>query len=45
MEGTTIFAGHGKPWAAQMPRIKAVAITSLVHVAKTITPADIAGLT
>jgi AcrR family transcriptional regulator len=41
MEGTTIFAGHGKPWAAQMPQLKAIAITSLVHMARTITPAEI----
>lgn len=41
MEGTTIFAGHGKPWANQMPQLKSLAITSLVHLAKTITPAEI----
>lgn len=42
LEGTTIFAGHGKAWAAQMPQIKAIATISLVHLAKTITPDDIA---
>ncbi len=41
MEGTTIFAGHGKPWAAQMPQLKAIAITTLVQMAKTISPADL----
>jgi AcrR family transcriptional regulator len=41
MEGTTIFAGHGKAWAAQMPEMKAIAIKSLVHLVKTITPGDI----
>jgi AcrR family transcriptional regulator len=43
MEGTTIFAGHGKAWAAQMPEMKAIAIKSLVHLVKTITADDIAG--
>jgi AcrR family transcriptional regulator len=41
MEGTTIFAGHGKPWAHQMPQLKALAVTALVQLAKTITPAEI----
>lgn len=41
LEGTTIFAGHGKPWAPQMPQIKAIAVTALLHMAKTITPAEI----
>lgn len=41
LEGTTIFAGHGKPWASQMPQIKAIAVTALVHLAKTITAAEI----
>lgn len=41
MEGTTIFAGHGKAWAAQMPQLKAIAVTALVHLAKTITSGDI----
>ncbi|WP_353199261.1 TetR/AcrR family transcriptional regulator [Sandarakinorhabdus sp.] len=41
MEGTTIFAGHGKPWAHQMPQMKALAVTALVHLAKTVTPAEI----
>lgn len=41
MEGSTIFAGHGKASAAQMPRLKGIASTALVALAKTITPADI----
>lgn len=41
MEGTTIFVGHGKKWADQMPQLKAIAITSLLNLARTITPADI----
>ncbi len=41
MEGTTPFSGHGKPWEEEMPRMKAMATMSLVHLAKTITPQDI----
>lgn len=41
LEGTTIIAGHGKAWAGQMPQMKAIAMASLVHLAKTITPGDI----
>ena len=41
MEGTTPFTGHGKPWEALMPRMKAMATMSLVQLAKTITPQDI----
>ena len=41
LEGTTIFAGHGKPWAAQMPQLTGIAVTALVHLAKTITSAEI----
>ena len=44
LEGTTIFAGHGKPWAHQMPQLKALAVTSLVHLARTITPDEIPAL-
>jgi AcrR family transcriptional regulator len=44
MEGTTIFSGHGKPWAHQMPQMKSLAVTSLVHLARTITPAQVQGL-
>lgn len=41
LEGTTVFAGHGKAWADKMPQMKAIAIRSLVHLAKTIGPGDI----
>lgn len=41
MEGTTIFGGFGKPWEAQMPQMKALAVKSLVHLAKTVSPGDI----
>lgn len=41
MEGTTMFSGFGKPWDAHMPQIKAIALKSLIHLAKTITPEEI----
>ncbi len=41
IEGTTIFAGHGKAWEGRMPGLKSLSITALVHLAKTVTPADI----
>ncbi|PZQ60824.1 MAG: TetR family transcriptional regulator [Sphingomonas taxi] len=44
MEGTTPFAGYEKPWAHKMPAITALAAKSLVELAKTVTPRDIAGL-
>lgn len=44
LEGTTIFAGHGKPWAHQMPQLKALAANSLVHLACTIAPDDLPAL-
>jgi AcrR family transcriptional regulator len=44
MEGTTIFAGFGKSWEGRMPRIKALAVKSLVHLAQTVTPEEIRGL-
>lgn len=44
LEGTTIFAGHGKPWAHQMPQLKALAAASLVNLARTIRPEDLPGL-
>jgi AcrR family transcriptional regulator len=44
MEGTTPFCGFGKPWAAKMPAMIALASTQLVALAKTITPQQIAGL-
>ncbi|CAN5395172.1 hypothetical protein BH10PSE12_BH10PSE12_13620 [soil metagenome] len=44
LEGTTVFAGFGKPWAPRMPWIKALAVKSLVHLAQTVTPEDIHAL-
>jgi AcrR family transcriptional regulator len=41
MEGTTIFAGHNKPWEHQMPQLKALAVASLVELARSIRPQDI----
>lgn len=41
LEGTTVFAGHGRTWADRMPQMKALAIQSLVHLAKTVKPGDI----
>ena len=43
MEGTTPFMGFAKPWEADMPRIKNLAIVALVHLAKTVTSEDIRG--
>ncbi|OYZ42800.1 MAG: TetR family transcriptional regulator, partial [Novosphingobium sp. 16-62-11] len=44
MEGATPFLGYEKPWAARMPAFTAIAAHGLVHIAKTITSAQIAGL-
>ncbi|WP_156254890.1 TetR/AcrR family transcriptional regulator [Sandarakinorhabdus oryzae] len=44
MEGTTIFAGHGKPWEHQMPQLTALAVASLVQLARTIRPDEIPAL-
>jgi AcrR family transcriptional regulator len=44
MEGTTVFAGFGKPWEDQMPQFKALAVKSLVTLAKTIAPGEIPAL-
>ena len=41
MEGTTIFAGYGKPWEPRMPHITALAVKSLVNLVKTTEPADL----
>lgn len=41
MEGMTPFSGHGKPWESHMPQMKAMATTSLVQLAKTVTSRDI----
>jgi AcrR family transcriptional regulator len=43
MEGTTPFLGYGKPWHAQMGRIRNLSTKMLVHLAKTVTPGDIRG--
>lgn len=43
MEGSTPFLGFGKPWAAKMPQITAIAEEALVTLAKSITPQQIAG--
>ncbi|CAN5384326.1 hypothetical protein BH10PSE13_BH10PSE13_10930 [soil metagenome] len=42
MEGTTPFLGHQKPWAAKMPAIIGISVKWFVHLAKTITPGEIA---
>jgi AcrR family transcriptional regulator len=44
MEGATPFLGYQKPWTAQMPGFINIAVHSLVQLAKTITPDQIAGL-
>ena len=41
MEGTTPFLGFGKPWAAKMPQITAIAEETLVSLAMSITPQQI----
>jgi AcrR family transcriptional regulator len=41
IEGTTMFAGYHKPWEPKMPEIKALAVQSLVHLARTVRPADL----
>lgn len=42
MEGTTPFLGHERPWAAKMPAIIGISVKWFVHLAKTITPGEIA---
>lgn len=44
IEGATMLAGYGKPWGALMPQMKAIAVRSLVQLAKTITSEDIQAL-
>ncbi len=44
LEGTTIFAGHGKPWAHQMPQMQRLAVHALLHLARTIKPEDLPDL-
>jgi AcrR family transcriptional regulator len=41
IEGSTMLAGFGKPWKSKMPQMKALAVKSLIHLAKTITPAEL----
>lgn len=45
IEGSTMLAGYGKPWSGMMPQMKALAVKSLVHLAKTITPEELQELT
>jgi AcrR family transcriptional regulator len=44
IEGSTMLAGFGKPWSPMMPQMKAIAVRSLVQLAKTITPDEIRAL-
>ena len=44
MEGATPFLGHGKPWAHKMPAFTALAVQSLIALARTATSRDIAAL-
>lgn len=44
MEGTTVLAGFGKPWAGKMPAIKAMAVKWLINMVKTITPEEVLAL-
>lgn len=44
IEGSTMLAGYGKPWSSMMPQMKAIAVRSLVQLAKTITPEEIRAL-
>ena len=41
IEGTTIFAGHAKPWEPQMPQIKALATRSVLMLVKGLSPDDL----
>jgi len=44
IEGSTMLAGYGKPWRAKMPQLRAIAVKSLVDLARTIKPEDVRGL-
>jgi AcrR family transcriptional regulator len=44
MEGSTPFLGNNKPWAHKMGAFTALAVKSLVELAKTVTSHDIAGM-
>ena len=41
IEGSTLFAGHGKPYAARMPALAAIAIRGFVHLVETLQPQDL----
>ena len=43
-EGSTIFAGHGKPYADRMADISALAIRSFMEIAENITPGELHSL-
>ena len=45
IEGTTMLAGFGKPWRSLMPQLKGLATKSLIHLVKTVTPAELQALT
>ncbi|MFB0872826.1 MULTISPECIES: TetR/AcrR family transcriptional regulator [unclassified Sphingobium] len=42
MEGATPFLGHGKPWVEHMPAYAAIAVQSLLTLARTATPQSLA---
>lgn len=42
MEGATPFLGHGKPWSDRMPAYTAIAVQSLLTLARTATPQSLA---
>lgn len=44
IEGSTMLAGFGKPWSSLMPQMKGLAVRSLIHLVKTITPAELRAL-
>lgn len=44
MEGQTVFAGYEKPWMPRMPWLEQIAITSFVHLARTLRPGQIRAL-
>jgi AcrR family transcriptional regulator len=44
IEGSTMFTGFGKPWRSMMPQFKAIAVRSLVQLAKSIKPEEIPSL-
>jgi AcrR family transcriptional regulator len=44
IEGSTMLTGFGKPWSSMMPQMKGLAVKSLIHLVKTITPAELRAL-